>query len=306
MPTRRQLFATTLAATLLSAVTLTGAAADWRSKYKTIKLGAVQVESQGATITRYKPLAAYLKDKLGVDVEIFTASDYAGIVQALAGGHIHLGRMGGAAYAAAYLDTKGDIEPLVMNVEPDGGKGYYSVLIVRSDSPYKKLDDLKGKTLAWADPNSTSGFLVPSVALRDAGIDPSKFFGRTLFAGGHEPGVVGVLKKNFDAAFTWTSPGHKSGQLRIMMDRNMLNLDDIRIIWKSPIIPNPIWAVPTSIPADMRKDLEKVFLDMARDNMDMAEAAAWGKTSGFITATHDMYATIVKVAEEKRKNRRKQ
>lgn len=305
MKTLMRLTTAAVVAAAFTSASATSGNADWRQKYKTIKIGAVQVESQGATLTRYKPLSAYLKSKLGVDVEIFTASDYAGIVQALAGGNIHLGRMGGAAYAAAYLDTKGSIEPLVMNVEPDGGKGYNSILIVNSDSSYKQLEDLKGKTLAWADPNSTSGFLVPSVALRENGIDPDKFFGRTLFAGGHEPGVVGVLKKNFDAAFTWTSPGHKAGQLRIMMDRNMLKLDDIRIIWKSPLIPNPIWAIPSSIPKDMKEELSKVFLGMAKDNMKMAEAAAWGKTSGFIPATHEMYATIVKVAEEKRKNRRK-
>ncbi len=137
------------------------ASADWREKYKVIKIGSVTVENQAATVTRYKPFADYMEKKLGVKVEVFTASDYAGIVQALSAGQIHLGRMGGAAYAAGYIDSKGGIEPLVMNVEPNGGKGYHSVLIVRSDSPYKSIDDLKGKSLAWADPNSTSGLSRP-------------------------------------------------------------------------------------------------------------------------------------------------
>jgi phosphonate transport system substrate-binding protein len=286
------------------AVTATGASADWREKYKTIKIGSVTVETQAATVTRFKPLADYVEKKLGVKVEVFTASDYSGIVQALSAGQIHLGRMGGAAYAAGYIDSKGGIEPLVMNVEPNGGKGYHSVLIVRADSPHKSVEDLKGKSLAWADPNSTSGYLVPNAALRDAGIDPTKHFSRTLFSGGHEQSVIGVLKGNFDSAFTWTSPGHQSGQFRIMIDRGMLKLEDVRIVWESPLIANPLWAVAKSIPADMRKDLLDLFLRLAKDDMAMAEAAAQGKTSGFEAVTHDVYKTYVTIAEDQRKSRR--
>jgi len=293
------------AAAVAIAVATNPASADWRKAHPTIKLGSVTVESQGATLTRFKPFADYLEKKLNVKVEVFTASDYAGIVQALSAGHIHLGRMGGAAYAAGYLDSNAGIEPLVMNVEPNGGKGYHSVLIVKSDSPYQKIEDLKGKTLAWADPNSTSGYLVPNAALRDAGIDPQTYFGRTVFSGGHEQSVIGVLKGTLDSAFTWTSPGHQSGQFRIMMDRGLLKLEDLRIIWESPLIANPLYAVPTKLPADMKKDLLNVFVGLAKEDMAMAEAAAQGKTSGFEAVGHDMYKTFVTIAQDQKNARRR-
>jgi phosphonate transport system substrate-binding protein len=302
LATHLRLFAAVAA--LVPMLVLPGHAADWREKYKTIKLGSVTVETQGATLTRYKPFADYLEKKLGVKVEVFTASDYAGIVQALSAGQIHLARMGGAGYAAGFIDSNGGIEPLTMNIEPNGGRGYHSVLIVRADSPVKRLEDLKGKSLAWADPNSTSGYLVPNAALRDIGVEPGKFFGRTVFSGGHEQSVLGVLKGNFDSAFTWTSPGHQSGQFRIMIDRGLLKLDDIRVVWESPLIANPLWAVPKGIPADMKKDLLGMFLSLAKDDMAMAEAAAQGKTSGFEAVSHDTYKTFVTIAEEQRKARR--
>lgn len=302
----RMLSSVIAAATLAVTVALpTSAFADWREKYKTIRIGSVTVETQGATITRFKPFADYIEKVLGVKVEVFTASDYAGIVQALSAGQIHLARLGGAAYAAGYIDSDGGIEPLVINVEPNGGKGYHSVLIVKSDSPFKSLDDLKGHTLAWADPNSTSGYLIPNASLREAKVDPQKHFSRTVFSGGHEQSVLGVLKGNFDSAFTWTSPGHQSGQFRIMMDRGMLNLDDIRIVWESPLIPNPLWAVQSNIPADMKKDLLDMFLNLAKNDMEMAEAAAQGKTSGFEAVGHEAYKTLVTVAQEQRQQRRK-
>jgi phosphonate transport system substrate-binding protein len=301
----RSLAKAALVSTVFLASVTAASSADWRDKYKVIKVGAVTVENQGATITRYKPFADYIEKKFGVKVEVFTASDYAGIVQALSGGQIHLARLGPASYAAGFIDSEGEIEPLVMNVEPNGGKGYHSVLIVRSDSPYKSISDLKGKSLAWADANSTSGYLVPNASLRDAGIDPQKHFGRTVFSGGHEQSVLGVLKGNFDSAFTWTSPGHQAGQFRIMMDRGMLKLDDVRIVWESPLIANPPWAVSKKIPADMRKDLLDMFVNLAKDNMAMAEAAAQGKTSGFEPVTHETYKTFVTIAEDQRKARRK-
>lgn len=301
----RSLAKAALASAMLVSGVSVAASADWRDTYKVIKIGAVTVENQGATITRYKPFADYIEKKFGVKVEVFTASDYAGIVQALSGGQIHLARLGPASYAAGFIDSEGEIEPLVMNVEPNGGKGYHSVLIVRSDSPYKSIADLKGKSLAWADANSTSGYLVPNASLRDAGIDPQKHFGRTVFSGGHEQSVLGVLKGNFDSAFTWTSPGHQAGQFRIMMDRGMLKLDDVRIVWESPLIANPPWAVSKKIPADMRKDLLDMFVNLAKDNMAMAEAAAQGKTSGFEPVTHETYKTFVTIAEDQRKARRK-
>ena len=79
---------TALALTAAFAITAmaSDASADWRDKYKVLRIGSVTVETQGATITRYKPFVEYLQKKLGVKVEIFTASDYAGIVQALSAG----------------------------------------------------------------------------------------------------------------------------------------------------------------------------------------------------------------------------
>ena len=280
------------------------AAADWKKKYPVITLAAVTTETSGATLSRYKPLAAYMKEKLGVDMKVQTASDYAGVVQALTAGHIHLARLGASAYASGYIDSKGGVEPIVVNAELDGSLGYNSVLIVRSNSPYQKLDDLKGRTLAWADPNSTSGYLVPMVSLKEAGIDPTKHFGKTVFSGGHEQSVIGVLNGTLDSAFTWTSKGDNAGQLRMMMDRGMLKREDLRVVWESPVIPNPLYAVPSNLPDDMKRDLQQFFLDLQKQRPELAEAAAQGRTSGFVAATHAMYAPILGAVQELRNSRR--
>lgn len=303
MSTFKRLIAPLALALAATSVSLS-AAADWKKQYPVVTIGATTTENQQATNTRFQPLADYFKSKFGVEMRVQSASDYAAVVQALSAGHIQLARLGGSSYAAGYIDSKGGIEPLVVPAELDGSLGYNSVLIVRSDSPAKKLEDLKGKTLAWADPNSTSGYLVPMVSLRSAGIEPSKFFGKTVFSGGHEQSVVGVLNGTLDSAFTWTSKGDNTGQLRMMMDRGMLKREDIRVVWESPVIPNPLYVIPSNLPADMKKDLTEFFLNLKKERPELADAAASGRTSGFVLATHDMYSPVVDAVQEMRNSRR--
>lgn len=286
-----------------SAVSLP-AAADWTKEYPVVTIGATVTENQAATEARFLPLGDYFQEKFGVEMRVQQASDFAAVVQALTAGHIQLARLGGSSYAAGYIDSEGGIEPVAVPAELDGSLGYHSVLIVRSDSPYQKLEDLKGKSLAWADPNSTSGYLVPMVSLRSNGIEPKEFFGETVFSGGHEQSVIGVLNGTLDSAFTWTSKDDNTGQLRMMMDRDMLKREDVRVVWESPLIPNPLYAVPSDLPADMKKDLEEFFLNLHKERPELADAAASGRTSGFVVATHDMYSPVVEAVQELRNSRR--
>jgi phosphonate transport system substrate-binding protein len=206
-------------------------AADWRKRYPVVGFSSVSSESQGATEARFKDFAKVFKERLGAELRLFTATDYAGTIQALTSGQIQLAGLGPAAYATAWIDSNGEIEPLVAAVEADGDFGYHSSLIVKAESGYQKLEDLRGKTLAWADPNSASGYLVPLVSLRAAGVEAEKFFGRTAFSGGHEQSVIGVDKGTFDCAFVWSAKDpSQRGILRAMTDRKLIELKQFRVV----------------------------------------------------------------------------
>lgn len=306
MPSNMRRIAGGLAALVLTAsVSLALAATDWKKQYPVVQFSSVSAENQAATTARFKELAEVFKKKTGVELKIFTASDYAGTVQALTSGQIQMAQMGGSAYSSAWIDSDGQVEPLVANKELDGQLGYHSILIVKADSPYQKLEDLKGKTLAWADANSTSGYLIPMVSLRAAGIEPQKYFGKTLFSGGHEQSVLGVINGQFDSAFTWSSKGHNAGQIRAMVDRGVLKMDQFRVIWESPLIPNPVVVVRKDMPADMKRDLLAFWTDLQASHPQVAAAAARGKTSGFVAVNHAMYQPVLDAALEVRKNRKK-
>jgi phosphonate transport system substrate-binding protein len=295
------------AAILAAAITVAAPAMaqDWRKKVSVVGFSSVSVENQAATESRFKDLAVAFKERFGVDLRIYTASDYAGTVQALTSGQIHMAQMGGSAYGSAWIDSNGNVEPLVSNQETDGELGYHSILIVKSGSSYRKLDDLRGKTLAWADANSTSGYLIPLVSLRASGIEPEKYFGKTLFSGGHEQSVLGVINGQFDSAFTWSSKGHNAGQIAAMLKRGVLKLDQFRVIWESPLIPNPLVVIRKDMPADMKKDMLRFWVELQKTHPAVAEAAARGKTAGFVPVTHEMYKPVVDAVIEVRNTRKR-
>ena len=201
---------------------------------KELRIGLLGGENTSSRLARYDAFQHLLQEKLGVPVKMYPAADYAGVMQAMAAGQLDLAEFSPSAFAGAWLDCK-CIDPIVVPQEKDGTIFYISAMITRADSGITSLDQMKGHSLAWADPNSASGYLIPSATLKAAGIDlaDGAYFSHTGFAGGHEQGIIAVLNKQYDAAVTWTSgqgdiaQGFSRGALRGMVDRGMLKMSDV-------------------------------------------------------------------------------
>jgi phosphonate transport system substrate-binding protein len=293
--TRRTVNSLALAGVAAMAFGVTAAkAADWRQQYPEVTVGIITSENESDRLMRYKPVLAYFEKALGVKVNWRTATDYAGIIEGVKAGKIEIARFGPASYSKAWIVTKGQVEPLVGELDKDGNFGYRSVVIVKKDSPYQKVEDLKGKKFAFADPNSTSGHQAPRYFLREAGIDADKFFGSTAFSGSHENSVIALLNGTFDGAATWYRSDDRSNMTR-MENKGMIKPGQWRIIWKSPLLPSSPWAMSTKLPAGMRSDVKQALL-----NMKTADPEAWksltdGKASGYREVTHKDYEAIVRM-----------
>ena len=202
-----------------------------------------------------------LPEAIGVEkVSLFPAADYDGVIQGLLGGTLDYAELGASGYAKVYLADPKAVEPILTTIQTDGSTGYYAVMVARKDSGIKTLEDMKGKKLGFADPDSTSGYLVPSVSLPgDVGMPLDQYFGETGFGGGHENLVLEVVKGNFDAGTTWSSgvgkfdDGYTSGNLRKMVDKGILDMGDLVQVWQSPQIPNGPIVVRSSMDGDMKQ-----------------------------------------------------
>jgi phosphonate transport system substrate-binding protein len=240
---------------------------DWRAKYPELVFGLIPAENATGVMDRYGPFAEYLSKELGVKVTVRTVQDYAALIEGQRSGNIHIGYYGPASFARARL-TGVQTDAFVIDVNNDGTKGYYSVFYVLANSPYKSIEDLKGKNLGLVDPNSTSGNNVPRFELDKMKIDPDKYFGKVVFTGSHENAVLALSQGTVDvAANAWTSADDSylyrmltKGMLK-KADGSPMKYEDFRIIHKSQPIINGPTAYLTSLPDDAKAAIRKAFLD---------------------------------------------
>lgn len=267
---------------------------------KEFRVGILGGENTQDRLTRYDDFQKLLSDHLRMPVKLFPAADYAGVMQGIAAGQLEAAGFGASGFAGAWLDCK-CIEPVVVPQEADGSTYYYSVMVVRADSAIKTVEDMKGHSLAWADPNSTSGYLIPSATLKTKGVNlaDGAYFSRTGFAGGHEQGVVAVLNKQYDGAVTWTSgqgymgEGYSRGNLRSMVDKKMLKMSDIRIIWQSGKIPNGPWAIRTAVAREVKTAFADFMLDLPKSHPRVYADIERGAGVGYAPATMALYQDII-------------
>ncbi len=286
-----------IAATAVVAIATSAGAAE----LKEFRVGILGGENQTDRLRNYSCLADHLKETLGVDkVSLFPAADYDGVIQGLLGGTLDFAELGASGYAKAYLSNPEAVEPVLTTVQTDGSAGYHSVMVARKDSGIKTLADMKGKKLGFADPDSTSGYLVPTVALPDdIGMPVDQYFSSTGFGGGHEQVVLEVLKGTFDGAVTWASgvgdfeDGYTSGNLRKMVDKGELDMNDLVQLWESPLIPNGPIVLRSSMDKDTKDKIVNMLLDMSENDKDCFSAVEGGDYKGYQKVDASFYKTII-------------
>lgn len=295
MLTRRILLALGAAAALVSPA----AAQDWKAKYPELTFAIVPAENASGVQERWTPFLAYLTKELGVPVKLRIAQDYAAVIEGQRSGNIQIANYGAASFARARL-TGVKTEAFANDQNGDGSNGYYSVFFVLAKSPFKKIEDLKGKNLGLVDPNSTSGNNVPRFELNKKDINPDQFFSKVVYAGSHENAVLALAQGQVEvAANQWTS--ETDSTLQQMLTKGMLkNADgsamkkeDFRIINKSDPILNGPYTVLEDMPADLKKAVEKAFFDAPAKDKAAFDKLSDGQKKGFtVMSTKDYDATV--------------
>jgi|TARA_B110000495_G_C22949892_1_gene556261 phosphonate transport system substrate-binding protein len=275
----------------------------WQKDFPVVNYGVISIETATDNLKSQKKFVDYASKELGVQFKLFTAAEYSGIMNGLVAGQVQVGWLGASSYASVWQNCK-CVEPIAGAQDVSGGMGYNSVMIVKTDSPYQKYEDLKGKTVARNDANSTSGFTIPTYSWAQMGTPIDEYFNSPL-SGGHQQTVTGVLNGTFDAGFTWTTVNDGFGALRKMIDKGMLKRKDIRVIWTSPLIPTPPVVIMSSLPQAMKTDLIKLFLRLEENDPKVAEAVAQGKTLGMQRVYHEDYVTVMEAKKWLKANRKK-
>jgi phosphonate transport system substrate-binding protein len=287
---------------LLTAFLNPADAEEWSGDYPELTMGVITEENAEDRAKRWTPFRDYLARELDVPVKWREATDYAGVIEALKAKKIQLAWFGPASFARAWIVTDGKAMPLAAEIDKDGGFGYFGVIIVKQDSPYRSIEDLKGRRFGFADPNSTSGYQAPKFFLSEEGYDPEKFFGSTTFSGSHENSVKMLYDGQFDAVATWWTNEKKSNMSR-MESKGMIKPGQYRIIWKSPRLPSDPFTVPAWLPEEMIEDIQTALLAMPSKD-PQAFKALMGGSQGFTKVTLDDYQPVIRFVKANMEQRK--
>lgn len=224
-----------------------------------LRLALIPADDIDTMINRFEPVRQYLETELGIPIEIFRATSYTAVVEAMRAEKIEVAMFGPLAYVLAA--ERANARPIVTTGSADGQPGvYFSVLLTNRDTGIQNIDDVKARaselTLAFVDPASTSGYLVPKGFFKSIGIDVDKAFEEVVFAGGHDAALLAVHARTADLSTT-TAARHQRA-----VEAGIIDGNDVRIIWKSDPIPNSPFAVRGDLDEALIRRIQQAFLDM--------------------------------------------
>lgn len=229
---------------------------------KEISFGIIATDSATAQRDRWEPFFRDMEKATGLTVKSFYAPDYAGVIEAMRFNKIQVAWYGNKAAMEAVDRASGEVFAQVGYA--DGTWGYHALLITHKDSPYKTLDDVikNGKNINFGigDPNSTSGFLVPSYYIfAQRKIEARETF-KTVRNASHGANIQAILAKQLDVA---TNNTEDVGRLEATKPELA---KEIRVVWKSPLIPSDPFVWRTDLDKDTKEKIRKFVLNYAKTN----------------------------------------
>jgi phosphonate transport system substrate-binding protein len=243
----------------IAAAVLAGAAQP--SEVKELNFGIIATEKAGALRQMWEPFLEDMSKAVGVKVNGFYATDYAGIIEAQRFNKVQIAWYGNKSAIDAVDRAGGEV--FVQFVDLDGTPGYYSHIITHKDSGITSLDQVlkNGKNYSFGigDPQSTSGTLVPTYYVFTMNnLDPKTHF-KVMRSSNHEGNFLAVLNRQVDVATS------NSEQTQKIKEKSPEKLEQIRILWTSPLIPRDPLVWRKDLPADLKKKILDFAVGYGKD-----------------------------------------
>jgi phosphonate transport system substrate-binding protein len=200
----------------------------------------------------FKPFTDYLSKCTAKRVVFYQVQSNAAEIEAMRSGRLHVG--GFSTGPTNYAVNLAGAVPFAVKGNAKEWQGYQLVFVVKKDSPYQKIADLKGKKVAHVQPSSNSGNLAPRVLFPKEGLVPDQDY-KVLYSGKHDQTVMGVLSGDFDGGPV------ASDVFKRMIERGQVKAEDFRIIYRSQTFPTSSFAYAHDLEPKLRDTMLKCFYD---------------------------------------------
>lgn len=229
----------------------------------------------------YAPLFKELEKDLGVRFEWIGSKSYDDVIRHVTTGQADIGYVGPFAYVDAQ-DNHG-VRLILRTLSKKKVEFYHSMIITRHDSGINSLQDLKGKSISFTDPKSTSGFLFPMARLKKEGLQMDDF-SEVRYLKRHANSLLAVHKGHVDAGATSFTA----------IDKVDINFDEIQVLWKSEPIYRGPWIAKKNMPDELFEKIQKAMLK-ASNSRRTEEIFKGLTTKGFVEGKDSDYDNVREV-----------
>jgi phosphonate transport system substrate-binding protein len=285
--------------TALACVAVATAASAGAQPLKELNFGIIATEKAGALRQMWEPFLEDMTKAIGMKVNGFYATDYAGIIEAQRFNKVQIAWYGNKSAIDAV--DRSNAEVFAQFVDLEGTPGYYSYLITHKDSGITSLDQVikNGKSMSFGigDPASTSGTLVPTYyVFTTRGLDPRTHF-KVVRSSNHEGNFLAALNKQVDVA---TSNSEMTEKVK---EKQPERMEQIRILWTSPLIPRDPLVWRKDLPADVKKKVQDFVVGYGKDAREKEILKNMYRLAGFKASTDAQLIPIrqLELAKDRKK-----
>ena len=193
----------------------------------------------------------YMEKKTGKRVRWYGADSYASQVEAMRSGRLHIA--GISTGPTVFGVNLAGYVPVAIMGKDDGRFGYKLQLITHKDTDIRKVSDLKGRNVAHVTPSSNSGNQAPRALFKSMGVQPDIDY-KVKYSGKHDNSIMGVANQDYEAAPV------ASSVLDRMVEKGVVNRDDLRVIWESKLFPTTSYGYAHNLHPDLQKSIRDAFL----------------------------------------------
>jgi phosphonate transport system substrate-binding protein len=259
---------------------------------KKFHLGLIPEQDLFSQKKRYRPLARYVSEKTGVEVELEILPRYGNIIDNFVSEKLDGAFFG--SFTGALAIRKLGVDPLARPLWPDGTSTYYGMILVRKDSGIKSASDMKGKRFAFVDKATTAGWLLPLHYFNEIGInDYRTWFAETYFTGTHEDAIKDVLERKADIGAAKNTVFYRLAKQNSLLEK------ELRILSTSPKVPSNTLAVRESLESSFKAKLKNILLQMHEDKQGREILQKFGATRFIETSAQDYDPVFTYAAEIK-------
>jgi phosphonate transport system substrate-binding protein len=274
---------------------------------KSVTFAIIQTEEMSVLGQRWGKTLKYVSKKIGADINFYTTTSYASVVEAMLGGFVDIGKLGPKIYLVANDKSKGQIVPVVATARqptifyPKPCACYFGTLATKKGSGLTSIKSLKGKVLALVDPGSTSGNALPRALFPDliGGKTLEQYFGRIFYSGSHSASVRAVATGKADAGFISESTFAR------VIGKGEVKKEDFNYLWRSPKVPIDVVSVnKNTLSPEMINKIRDAFHGMTKTDEGRKLLKETGYAA-FTLAEDSTFDTLRKILEAKKKLKKK-